>query len=133
MLTPLKELKVLCGIIEKDGLVLITQRSEAMSQPLLWEFPGGKLESGETEQECLVREIIEELGIRITPKQRLKPVLYTYPDKAVELIPYICAYNSGTISLLEHLKYEWVKPVELNTYTWCPADIPIVEEYMLYL
>ena len=113
--------------------MLITQRSEAMSQPLLWEFPGGKLEAGETEQDCLVREVAEELSISITPQQRLKPALYTYPDKIVELIPYTCTYNSGTISLLEHLKYEWVKPEILRTYTWCPADIPIVEDYLQHL
>lgn len=126
----IRKIKVLCGIVENDGLVLITQRSETMSQPLLWEFPGGKLEPGETEQECLAREIREELQISVSPQQRLEPAHYSYPDKLVELIPYTCTYNSGTISLLEHLKYEWVKPNELIAYTWCPADVPIVKAYL---
>ncbi|MEJ8802316.1 (deoxy)nucleoside triphosphate pyrophosphohydrolase [Pontibacter sp. H249] len=129
----MKDIKVLCGIIEKDGLVLITQRSKSMSQPLLWEFPGGKLEVGETEQDCLVREIKEELCISVTPQHKLKPVLHTYPDKIVELIPYICTFNRGTISLQEHLKYEWATPDKLRSYIWCPADIPVVEDYLHYL
>lgn len=111
-------------------MVLITQRSSSMSQPLLWEFPGGKLEPGETEQECLVREIREELSITITPVQRLVPVRHTYPDKIVELIPYTCSYVSGDILLLEHVTYKWVKPGEMPKYNWCPADIPIVEAYL---
>ncbi|MBC5991700.1 (deoxy)nucleoside triphosphate pyrophosphohydrolase [Pontibacter sp. SD6] len=126
-------MKVLCGIIEKDGLVLITQRSESMSQPLLWEFPGGKLEPSETEEECLVREINEELSIDITPKQRLTPASYTYPDKIVELIPYTCAFKGSEINLLEHLRYKWVTPGALASYTWCPADIPVIKTYLQLL
>ncbi|MBW7469018.1 (deoxy)nucleoside triphosphate pyrophosphohydrolase [Pontibacter aydingkolensis] len=126
-------MKVLCGIIEKDGYVLITQRSASMSQPLLWEFPGGKLEAGETEKACLVREIQEELSINVSPVQRLDPARYTYPDKTIDLIPYTCTYNSGTIRLLEHATYKWVKPVELTAYVWCPADVPIIHTYLQQL
>ncbi|WP_299822003.1 (deoxy)nucleoside triphosphate pyrophosphohydrolase [uncultured Pontibacter sp.] len=125
-----KEIKVLCGIIERHGLVLITQRSASMSQPLLWEFPGGKLEPGETEKDCLKREIKEELCINITPKLRLKSVRHTYPDKTVELIAYSCSFDSGCIVLLEHLKYAWVKPEDLLKYAWCPADVPLVHAYL---
>ena len=129
----MKTIKVLCGIIEKDGLVLITQRSETMSQPLLWEFPGGKLEPIETEEECLVREIKEELNIDVAPKQRLRPACHTYPDKIVELIPYTCDFKSGEINLTEHLRYKWVTPGALASYTWCPADIPVIKTYLQLL
>lgn len=122
--------KVICGIIEKNGLVLITQRSHKMMHPLLWEFPGGKLEPGETEQECLVREISEELGISIKPNLRLQPATYTYPDKTIQLIPYTCAFISGSIHLLEHASHKWIKPNELEAHNWCPADIPIIEHYL---
>lgn len=122
--------KVVCGIIEKDGYVLLTQRSKNMSQPLLWEFPGGKLEAGESEAECLEREILEELNISILPLQRLTPVLHKYPDFIIELIPYTCSYQGGTVCLLEHTSYEWVPLQGLKDYEWCPADVPVVEEYL---
>lgn len=126
-------INVICGLIESDGLVLITQRSERMSQPLLWEFPGGKQEQGESETACLEREVQEELCIKIKLHKRLTPVRFTYPDKTIELVPYICSIAEGSIKLREHAKYEWVKPQQLAHYNWCPADIPIVQEYLLQL
>lgn len=125
-----KTLRVVCAIIEREGLVLITQRSSTMSQPLLWEFPGGKIEAGESETEGLEREILEELNVCVTANQRLTPVLHAYPDFSIELIPYSCRFDSGTVCLLEHRASEWVPVQELTSYTWCPADLPIVEEYM---
>jgi 8-oxo-dGTP diphosphatase len=101
-----------------------------MSQPLLWEFPGGKIEPNESETECLIREVKEELSIDIHPHLKLNPVTYTYPDKTIILIPYICHFTSGDIHLLEHAKYEWVLPVSLLQYNWCPADLPIVKDYL---
>ncbi|WP_018477970.1 (deoxy)nucleoside triphosphate pyrophosphohydrolase [Pontibacter roseus] len=126
-------IKVTCAIIEQYGRVLVTQRSESMSQALLWEFPGGKLEAGETEKSCLIREIQEELNLNITPSRRLTPVVQQYPDKIIELIPYMCEYNGGTIQLLEHRTYHWATQQELPNYDWCPADVPIVEEYLRLL
>lgn len=125
-------IRVTCALIEKEGKVLITQRSAAMSQPLMWEFPGGKIESGETEEACLAREIKEELGLSISCLHRLTPSVCTYPNITVELLPFICRLTSGEISLLEHVAYEWVGIHELLQYNWCPADIPIVEEYINY-
>lgn len=123
-------IKVSCAIIEQYGRVLVTQRSESMSQAMLWEFPGGKIEEGETEEECLVREIKEELNLEILPLQRLTPVLQPLGAKTIELIPYLCQYNKGTIQLAEHRAYQWVKPEDLTNYNWCPADLPVVEEYL---
>ena len=122
--------KVTCALIEQYGRVLVTQRSETMPQAMLWEFPGGKIEEGESEEDCLVREIQEELNLSITPLKRLTPVLQTYGDKTIELIPYICQYNKGAIKLVEHRSYHWVTPLDLTTYNWCPADIPIMQEYV---
>ena len=126
-------IKVTCAIIEQFGRVLVTQRSSFMTQPLLWEFPGGKLEEGEAEEEGLRREIMEELNLRITPILRLTPVTQDYGDKTVELIPYISEYNQGAIHLTEHHTYHWAHPEDLPGYTWCAADLPIVEEYLAYL
>ncbi|WP_439882938.1 (deoxy)nucleoside triphosphate pyrophosphohydrolase [Pontibacter sp. MBLB2868] len=124
-------IRVVCAIIERDGFVLITQRSEQMSQPLQWEFPGGKVESGESEKECLLREIKEELHIEIRPLKRLNPVQHSYPALQIELIPYICHFQNGKVLLSEHLRYEWVPASRFLNYDWCAADLPIVKEYML--
>lgn len=124
--------QVVCGIIESDKKVLITQRSATMSQPLLWEFPGGKIESGETEVNSLEREIKEELNLYITCHHRLTPAVCKYPKFTVKLIPFICELTGGEIKLLEHAAFRWVYPEELPYYNWCPADVPIVEEYLQY-
>jgi len=123
-------MKVTCAILERDGLVLLTQRSEKMRHPLLWEFPGGKVEAGESEQESLIREIAEELHLHILPVKRLRPVMYHYSSFSIELIPYICRYIGGTIHLEEHRAYAWVPYTELMAYAWCPADGPIVAAYV---
>lgn len=125
-------IRVTCALIENNNKVLITQRSATMSQPLLWEFPGGKIETGETEEACLAREIKEELNLIINCLHRLTPTTCTYPNFKVELIPFICEQTGGDIKLLEHAAFKWVKTEELKQYEWCPADIPIVEEYIAY-
>lgn len=123
-------IKVTCAILERDGLVLITQRSEKMKQPLLWEFPGGKVEAGESEEESLIREIAEELHLQVVPVARLTPVVHRYGDTSIELIPYTCRFAGGTVKLQEHSAYAWAAPSDLLSYDWCPADLPIVEEYL---
>lgn len=122
---------VICGIIEHEGRVLITQRSATMSQPLLWEFPGGKLEPNETEEACLIREIKEELGISVVPKYKLSTSVHRYATTEIKLIPYVCAYASGVIALLEHAAYKWVNANALPAFDWCPADVPIANEYLV--
>lgn len=123
-------IRVTCALIVHNGKVLITQRSAAMSQPLLWEFPGGKIETGETEEECLVREIKEELNLDISCRQKLTSSICANQNIKIELIPFICSFEGGHIKLLEHADFKWVIKEELMHYDWCPADIPIVEEYI---
>ncbi|MFD2244831.1 (deoxy)nucleoside triphosphate pyrophosphohydrolase [Pontibacter ruber] len=125
-------IKVVCAILEQHGRILVTQRSQHMPQPLLWEFPGGKVEPGETEEESLVREIKEEINLVVRPITRLTPVVHRYSDKEIMLIPYTCRYLSGVVQLAEHRSYQWAEPSDLMKYTWCPADVPIVEEYLLH-
>ncbi|MDX5348631.1 MAG: (deoxy)nucleoside triphosphate pyrophosphohydrolase [Hymenobacteraceae bacterium] len=124
---------VTCAIILKDEKVLLVQRSEHMPQPLEWEFPGGKVDAGETETACLIRKIQEELQITIVPVKRLSPVQHSYPGKTILLIPYLCEWQSGTISLTEHNAFKWVKPGDLKQYQVCAADVPIVEELLQLL
>lgn len=104
------------------------QRSETMKLPLKWEFPGGKIEDGESEIDCVKREVLEELNIHIEVKQRLTPVTHAYPDFKIELIPFTADYLSGELKLKEHADYVLLEKEELYTLDWAEADIPIVEE-----
>jgi 8-oxo-dGTP diphosphatase len=122
---------VTCAIIEKAGLVLVTQRSEKMALALKWEFPGGKVEDGESEEACLLREIKEELNIQIKLGKPLKPNTHHYPNgKEIQLVPFVCEYMSGDLQLAEHADYKWLKKEALLGLDWAEADIPIVEEYI---
>jgi 8-oxo-dGTP diphosphatase len=121
---------VTCAIIQKDGKVLSTQRSESMSLPLKWEFPGGKVEVGESKIACLHREVMEELHIKIDILQPLTPVVFDYKNRIIRLLPYLADYVSGDLFLTEHKDYEWLKQEELHSVDWAPADLPIVEEYL---
>jgi 8-oxo-dGTP diphosphatase len=124
------KIQVTCALIEQYGRVLITQRSSTMANALLWEFPGGKIEPGEKEEDCLIREIQEELNLSIVPVKRMTPVEITTEGRTIELIPYLCEYKHGTIQLAEHRAYQWVSPSDLQLYDWCPADKPVVDEFV---
>lgn len=121
---------VSCAIIRHKGKILICQRSSAMKLPLKWEFPGGKIEKGESKEACLVREIKEELDIAITVKSRLKEVNHAYEDFSICLYPFIASLDYGQPKALEHAQFKWVTSEELLNYDWAEADIPIVEEYL---
>ncbi len=123
-------IRVTCAIICHEGLYLVTQRSERMSQPLRWEFPGGKIEPGETPEACLLREIREELSLDIELIRPLQPAAYSYEGFTIRLIPFLAQYKGGTIHLAEHQAYRWVSQDELGSLDWAPADIAIVEELL---
>lgn len=125
-----RHIEVACAIIEKDGLVLAAQRSEAMSMPLKWEFPGGKIHAGETAGECLVRELLEELNVRIEIKYALAPVTWAYESFSVTLHPFVCAITGGDMVLHEHRAAKWLSPGELSSLDWAEADFPVISEYL---
>ncbi len=124
--------KVTCAIIERDGKVLAAQRSETMSMPLKWEFPGGKLEDGEDPAVCLIREIREELGVEVRILDSMSPVLHNYGTWTIELLPFICEIIGGCIVLHEHRAVTWKEPRELFDLDWPDADIPVIREYLEY-
>jgi 8-oxo-dGTP diphosphatase len=123
-------LRVACGIIERDGLTLVAQRSPAMSLPLKWEFPGGKLQSGESPEDCLHRELREELGIAVIVLERLTPTTHRYASFTVTLHPMRCAIASGKPTAHEHAAVAWVDPGRLGSLDWAEADLPVIEEYL---
>ena len=125
-----RHIHVTCAIIERDGLVLAAQRSAVMSLPLKWEFPGGKIHPGESPEECLRRELLEELGIHVRVGKILPPSTHQYPAVIVTLYPFVCAIESGEIVLHEHAAITWLPAEELHSLDWADADLPVVEEYL---
>ncbi len=123
-------INVICAIILKEEKILVTQRSEKMKLPLKWEFPGGKLESGESEEECILREIKEELNINIEIIGKLSCSVFDYGSFNVNLIPFISNYISGEIALSEHKDFKWMKKSELSSLDWAEADLPILKEFL---
>jgi 8-oxo-dGTP diphosphatase len=126
----MKHIHVTCAIIERDGLVLAAQRSEAMSLPLKWEFPGGKIDPGESPEECLRRELIEEMSVRVDVGESLPASTHHYPSFAVTLYPFVCSIASGEIVLHEHAAIAWLPPGELQGLDWAEADWPVIEAYL---
>jgi len=123
-------LHVACAIIENRGLVLAAQRSAAMSLPLKWEFPGGKIRSGESPEACLHRELNEELGIAVSVHEALASATHRYPGFTVTLHPFRCAMESGTLALHEHAAVLWLAPEKLLALDWAEADLPVIEAYL---
>jgi 8-oxo-dGTP diphosphatase len=126
----MNRIKVTCAIIEKESDVLVVQRSEKMSLPLKWEFPGGKIENGESEEGCIVREIKEELNLDIDVSKKLHPSVFDYPNISIELIPFVAKQLGGQIRLSEHADFKYLAKDELLNLDWAEADIPIVKEYL---
>ena len=122
---------VACAIIVKsDGQVLVTQRSAVMKLPLKTEFPGGKVEKGETPSACLIREIKEELNLDIRVIFEMPANEHVYPDFSIRLIPFVCEITGGVIVLKEHAAYCWLDAEELMDLDWAAADIPVMKNYV---
>lgn len=100
-----------------------------MSLPLKWEFPGGKINDGERPEECLKRELQEELGIEVLISQALAPLTHRYSSFVVTLYPFVCAITSGEIVLHEHKALTWLPPERLHELDWAEADIPLINGY----
>ena len=123
-------INVTCAIIYLNNKILVTQRSEMMKLPLKWEFPGGKLEDGESEIDCVKREIKEEINIDIEVLAKLSNSIFDYGAFKINLIPFISTYVTGEIILSEHKDYKLLDKTELLNLDWAEADLPIVEEFL---
>jgi mutator protein MutT len=127
--SPKKHVHVACALIERDGLVLAAQRSATMNLPLKWEFPGGKLEAGESAEECLQRELMEEMGVIISVGRPLPLHTHSYDTFTVTLYPFVCSMTSEHITLHEHAAMVWLPPEELHSLDWAEADWPVLAAY----
>lgn len=117
-----------CALVDADGRVLIGKRPEGKQLAGLWEFPGGKVEAGETIEESLTRELKEELGISVT-EACLAPFVFTtfsYESFYLLMPLYLCRRWEGFVTAHEHEALAWVKPDKLAEYPMPPADVPLV-------
>lgn len=120
--------KVVAALIEKGNKVLIAKRSTGDPNVMgKWEFPGGKVESGENEFHAIEREIKEEFELDIKAKSFLINNICEYPNKTVDLRLYSCDYISGNFNLHDHSEYKWVSKEDIMNYDLAPADIPLAE------
>ena len=121
-------IKVVAALIEKDGKYLIARRSTGTKDVFgKWEFPGGKVDKYETEEEAIEREIKEEFNMEIKAIKFITNNVCKYPDKIVDLRLYECKYIYGDFNLHDHFEYKFVDKNELLSYDLCPADIPLAE------
>jgi 8-oxo-dGTP diphosphatase len=121
---------VSCAIIIRNGKVLAALRRHEKSNGARWEFPGGKIEPGESARQCLHREILEELGITIFIKKELNPITYSYPDKIITLHPFVCETAEGEPVAIEHQALEWIEPIHFNLLNWSEADILVWKQFI---
>ena len=119
---------VAAAIIQQEEKVLLTRRKPESDLGGLWEFPGGKKESGETLEDCLRREVREELGVEISKPQLFHSLRHQYPEQEVELHFFTCSIIQGHPQAVDCAEMVWVHKHELNSYEFPPADIPVLKK-----
>ena len=122
-----KHIEVVAAIILRDGRIFATQRGYGEWKDW-WEFPGGKIEPGESTEDALKREVREELATEIEVDELLTTVEYDYPKFHLTMHCYLCAIISGDLSLLEHEDARWLALDELDCVKWLPADKDVIEK-----
>ena len=129
----MKQIEVVAGIILFQDQILCVQRAENKLPYISkkFEFPGGKIENGETQKETLERELLEELNISVKIKSFFLTVVHAYPDFELTMHSYICEVESKELTLHEHVDQKWLKINELTELDWAAADIPIVNKLIL--
>ena len=124
-----KHYDVVAAVIVYEGRILCMQRSEGKYPytSMHWEFPGGKIEQGETPQDALHRELMEEMEYDVRVGEHIITVNHEYPDFSITMAAYKCYATTPLFTRKEHADHRWLKPEELNILDWCGADIPIMK------
>ena len=122
----MRTIEVVAAVIQRDNRIFATQRGYGEWKDW-WEFPGGKIEDGETPQEALQREIKEELDSEIEVGELIASVEYDYPKFHLTMHCFLCTVKTGRLTLLEHEAAKWLRLDELNTVKWLPADEEVVD------
>ena len=128
----MKKIEVVAGIIFFEDQILCVQRPKNKLQYISekFEFPGGKIEKGETKEEALQRELFEELSIAVNIQSFYLTVVHEYPDFELTMYSFICEVETKKLTLNEHIRLEWLKLNELQKLDWAAADIPIVDKLL---
>jgi len=117
---------VCCAILVNDHKIMAVQRGSESSHPMKWEFPGGKINSGETDEQCIVRELYEELQVQVVILKKLESIEFQYTGKLIELIPFVCRVVSGELVLTEHIAERWFNPDDWQSLDWAEADRELI-------
>lgn len=117
---------VCCAIIIREHKMLAVQKGPKSSHPWKWEFPGGKVNDLETREQCIVREIDEELCVEIEISERLQAIEFYYGTKSLCLIPFVCHISMGEIKLTEHVCLRWVDLKDWQNLDWAEADRQLI-------
>ena len=128
VLTQKKPVDVVAALIWEKDRFLICQRPARKTRGLLWEFVGGKVEPGETPAQALTRECAEELAIQVEVGSRFFQEFHDYPDMLIRLTLFHCTIASGVPQLLEHKALRWIRPEEIPSYEFCPADVNVLAQ-----
>ena len=125
----MKIIKVVAAILQNDDKILIAKKKEGKPLAGFYEFPGGKVEEGENPEDSLVRELMEEMSIKVTVKDYVGKSIYDYGNgKVIELLGYTAEIIEGDIVLTDHDEYRWVTLEEVCNYNIAPADIPLISK-----
>ncbi len=124
-------IEVVAAVVERGGQVLATQRGNGEWQGW-WEFPGGKIEEGESHEKALRREMMEELGVEVEVGELIKSVEYDYPKFRLHMHLYHCNVCAGEPTLYEHSAARWLDPEELETLRWLPADREVLPSVIFF-
>ena len=126
----MKHLEVVAAILEYDGKILCMERGQGKFDyvSFKYEFPGGKIEAGETGEQCIIRECQEELSVTLSVERKLTDIVFESPDRTVHLHFYICEIAAGSLILTEHNNLAWVDNVEILDYNFCPADKKMLDK-----
>jgi len=123
-------LKVTAAIVTKNNRILIAQKGPTDKRALKWEFPGGKIDPGETPEQCLARELMEEFEIEISVGDLFTDSIFIYPEGQLYILAYFCTWSGGEMNPTEHADYKWVLAEELDQFDFVPSDLPIAQKLM---